>query len=199
MEDSDGDSPAGGVARWLRAHRLALGIAAGLLLLYTLAGFLLVPRIARTQAIDYVQHDLGRKLSIGSLSFNPFSLASEIHDLALTEADGAPIASFTLLRIKFSATASLVHRAWTFAEVRLEQPVVSVLVNRDGSLNLAKLAPPGPAAPKPPAPESASVPALRLGSFTVTFAGTLTATTGGTILIPNTVTPSTVTAPAWGS
>ncbi len=33
-----------------------------------------------------------------------------------------------------------------------------------------------------------------VGSFTVTFAGTLTATTGGTILIPNTVTPSTVTA-----
>jgi hypothetical protein len=167
MEVSDADSPAGGVARWLRAHRLALGIAAGLLLLYTLAGFLLVPRIARNQAIDYVQHDLGRKLSIGSLSFNPFSLATEIRDLSLTEADGAPIASFTLLRIKFSATASIVHRAWTFAEVRLEQPVVSVLVNRDGSLNLAKLAPPAPAAPKP-APESGSVPALRLGSFTVT-------------------------------
>jgi uncharacterized protein involved in outer membrane biogenesis len=168
MEVSDGDSPAGGVPRWLRAHRLALGIAAGLLLLYTLAGFLLVPRIARGQAIDYVQRDLGRKLSIGALSFNPFSLATEIHDLALTEADGAPIASFTLLRIKFSATASLVHRAWTFAEVRLEQPVVSVLVNRDGSLNLAKLAPPAAAAPKPAAPGSASVPALRLGSFTVT-------------------------------
>ena len=167
MEVSDGDSPAGGVARWLRAHRLALGIAAGLLLLYTLAGFLLVPRIARNQAIDYVQHTLGRKLSIGSLSFNPFSLASEIHDLALTEADGAPIASFTLLRIKFSATASIVHRAWSFAEVRLEQPVVSVLVNRDGSLNLAKLAPPAPGAPNP-APASGSVPALRLGSFTVT-------------------------------
>jgi hypothetical protein len=95
---------------------------AALLLIYTLAGFLLVPRIARHQAIDYVQHDLGRRLSIGALTFNPFSFACEIRDLALTEADGSPIASFALLRIKFSATSSLLHRAWSFAEVRPEQP-----------------------------------------------------------------------------
>ncbi|MFI4866543.1 MAG: DUF748 domain-containing protein [Steroidobacterales bacterium] len=165
MEVSEGNSAAATVLRWLRAHLLALAILAGLLLLYTLAGFLLVPRIARNQAIDYVQHDLGRKLSMGALTFNPFSLATEIRELALSEADGSPIASFALLRIKFSASASLVHRAWTFAEVRLEQPVVNVLVNRDGSLNLAKLAP--PAAPKPATPESTSVPALRLGAVTV--------------------------------
>jgi len=165
MAVSADDPPGGALRRWLRAHVRALAIIAGLLLLYTLAGFLLLPRIARNQAIGYVQHDLGRGLAIGSLSFNPFSLAIEIHDLALSEADGSPIASLALLRVQFSASASLLHRAWTFAEVRLEQPVVNVLVYRDGSLNLAKLAP--PAAPKPAA-ESASVPALRLGAFTVT-------------------------------
>jgi uncharacterized protein involved in outer membrane biogenesis len=165
MEVSEGNSRGRAVARWLRAHALALGIVAGLLLLYTLAGFLLAPRIARNQAIDYVQHDLGRKLAIGSVTFNPFSLAAEIRELTLTEADGSPIASFALLRVKFSATASLLHRAWTFAEVRLEQPLVTTLVNRDGSLNLAKLA--LPATPKAAAPESTSVPALRIGAFTV--------------------------------
>jgi uncharacterized protein involved in outer membrane biogenesis len=168
MEVSEDNSAGAAVLRWLRSHLRALAIIAGVLLLYTLAGFLLVPRIARNQAIQYVQHDLGRKLAIGSLTFNPFSLAVEIRDLALTEADGAPIASFALLRIKFSATASLLHRAWTFAEVRLEQPVINTLVNRDGSLNLAKLAP--PAAPTPAAPEAkpGQVPALRIGAFTVT-------------------------------
>ena len=128
MEVSEGNSPARGVWRWLRVHVRALGILVGLLLLYTLAGFLLVPRVARNAAINYVQHDLGRHLTIGSLSFNPFTLATEIRGFALSEADGAPIASFALLRIQFSATASLLHRAWTFAEVRLEQPVVNTLV-----------------------------------------------------------------------
>src|SRR3984885_15485459 len=166
MEVSEGESPAHGVRRWLRAHVLALGILAGLLVLYTLAGFLLVPRLARNAAINYVQHDLHRQLTIGPLSFNPFTLATEIRGFALSEADGAPIASFALLRIQFSATASLLHRAWTFAEVRLEQPVVNTLVNRDGSLNLAKLAPPATPKPAPSAP--ASVPAVRIGAFTVT-------------------------------
>ena len=73
---------------WLRSHVRSLAIIAGLLLLYTLAGFLLLPRIARNQAIAYVEHDLHRQLAIGALSFNPFSLALEIRDLALTEADG---------------------------------------------------------------------------------------------------------------
>jgi uncharacterized protein involved in outer membrane biogenesis len=168
MEVSEDNSTAAAVLRWLRSHLRALAIVAGLLLLYTLAGFLLLPRIARNQAINYVQHDLGRKLAIGSLTFNPFSLAVEIRDLAMTEADGAPIASFALLRVKFSATSSLLHRAWTVAEVRLEQPLIHTLINRDGSLNLAKLAP--PAAPKQSAPEASAsqVPALRIGAFTVT-------------------------------
>jgi uncharacterized protein involved in outer membrane biogenesis len=144
---------------------LALGILAGLVLLYALAGFLLVPRMARNAAIHYVQRDLGRQLAIGSLSFNPFTFATEMRGFVLSEADGSPIASFALLRIQFSATASMLHRAWTFAEVRLEQPLVYTLVNRDGSLNLAKLVPPGP--PKPAAPESTTVPALRIGALTV--------------------------------
>src|ERR1700674_1488488 len=165
MDVSEDNSPGRRVAAWLRAHLRALGILAGLLLLYTLAGFLLVPRIARNQAIEYVQHDLGHKLSIGALTFNPFSLAAEMRELALSEADGSPIASLALLRIKFSATSSLLHRAWTFAEVRLEHPVVHTLVNRDGSLNLAKRPP--PAAPKPAAPESTSVPAVRIAALTV--------------------------------
>jgi uncharacterized protein involved in outer membrane biogenesis len=165
MEVSEGNSPPHRVGRWLRAHVLALGILAGLVLLYALAGFLLVPRIARNAAIHYVQRDLGRQLAIGSLSFNPFTLATEMRGCALSEADGSPIASFALLRIQFSATASLLHRAWTFAEVRLEQPLVYTLVNRDGSLNLAKLLPPAP--PKPAAPESTTVPALRIGALTV--------------------------------
>jgi hypothetical protein len=101
-----------------------------------------VPHIARTQAISYVQHDLGRQLSIGTVKFNPFTFAVEIHDLQLAEADGAVIASLSMLHVEFNAMASLIHRAWTLADIRLQDPFVSVLINHDGSLNLAKLVPP---------------------------------------------------------
>jgi hypothetical protein len=152
------------VPSWLRSHARLFIVLATLLLLYTLAGFLLVPRLARNAIIQYVQKDLGRHASIGQLSFNPFTFAVEIHQFALVEADDRPIASFDLLRVSASLSASLFNRAWTLNEVRLEQPLVQVLIARDGSLNLAKIVPPQPAKPQPASDE---LPAVRIKALGV--------------------------------
>jgi uncharacterized protein involved in outer membrane biogenesis len=164
MEVSADNSPPKASRSWPRRHAVGLSIVVALMLLYTLGGFLWVPHVARTQAIAYVQHDLGRALSIGAMKFNPFTFELEIHDLKLAEADGAAIASVSMLHVEFNAMASLIHRAWTLADIRLQDPFVSVLVNHDGSLNLEKLVPPskGP----PPAP-STSLPRVRIGLFSV--------------------------------
>ena len=164
MDDSDPKSVARSSPGWLGSHARLLIVAAALLLLYTLGGFLLVPRLARNAIVQYVQKDLGRHASIGQLSFNPFTFTLEIRQFALAEADHRPIASFDLLRVSASLSASLLHRAWSLNEVRLERPVVQVLINRDGSLNLAKLAPPTPEKPEPPA---TALPALRVNALGV--------------------------------
>ena len=165
MDDSDPKSAARSSPGWLRSHaRLLIVAAALLLLLYTLGGFVLVPRLARNAIVQYVQKDLGRHASIGQLSFNPFTFTVEIRQFALAEADNRPIASFDLLRVSASLSASLLHRAWSLNEVRLERPVVQVLINRDGSLNLTKLAPPTPEKPEPP---STALPALRVNALGV--------------------------------
>src|ERR1035441_7343111 len=161
MDDSDPKSAARSSPGWLRSHARLLVVAAALLLLYTLGGFLLVPRLVRNAIVQYVQKDLGRHASIGQLSFNPFTFTVEIRQFALAEADNRPIASFDLLRVSASLSASLLHRAWSLNEVRLERPVVPVLINRDGSLNLTKLAPPTPAKPKQ------ALPALRVNALGV--------------------------------
>ncbi|MFI4895213.1 MAG: DUF748 domain-containing protein [Steroidobacterales bacterium] len=136
---------------------------AALLLLYTLGGFLLLPHLAGNAIVHYVQKDLGRHATIGQLNFNPFTFTLEIHQFALAEADDRPVASFALLRVGASLSASLLHRAWTLSEVQLEQPVVQVRVERDGSVNLAKLAPATPE--KPPKP--GALPAVRIAALGV--------------------------------
>jgi hypothetical protein len=108
---------------------------------YTLAGFFLVPWLAKSYIEGYVRDDLKRQIAIGEISFNPFTFAADVQNFALTEADGSPIASFDLLRVDFSLS-SIFNRAWTFAEVRLDAPQLRVLVGSDGLLNLAKLVPP---------------------------------------------------------
>jgi hypothetical protein len=144
--------------RWLLAAALVLA-------LWALAGFLLVPRLARHTLENYVRHDLQRQISIGRISFNPFTLTAEVRDLALAEADGAPLISFALLRINAEAFGSLLHRAWTLKELRLEQPVINLRIDAAGRLNLAALAPP----PRPGAAAAPprGLPAVRIGALSV--------------------------------
>jgi hypothetical protein len=167
MEASADNSPPRARRSWLRRHVVALSVIVALLALYTLGGFVLVPHIARTQAISYVQHDLQRQLSIGSIKFNPFLFKVEINDLKLREANGETIASLSLLRVEFNAIASLFHGAWTLGEIRLEQPFVSVLLEHDGSLNLAKLAPPSKQPQPLPSTKSPALPRVRVALFSM--------------------------------
>jgi uncharacterized protein involved in outer membrane biogenesis len=148
---------------WLHRHARLLGVLAALLALYTLAGFLLVPALARHAIEHYVEADLGRRVSIGSVSSNPFTLAAQIRDFKLSEADGAPLVGFRLLRVSLSP-GTLWHMAWTLGVVQLEGPVVNARVDAGGVLNLARLK---PAAAQPAASKPASWPRLRIIALSV--------------------------------
>ena len=167
MDDSEPRSALHPAFERLRSHARLLIVIAALLLLYTLGGFLLVPHLARSAIIGYVQKNMdGRHASIGELRFNPFTFRIEVRRFALTEANDSPIASFDLLRVGASLTASLVHRAWTLSEVQLEQPQVHAIIDTDGTLNLARLAP--AEAAKPARPETdQSLPPLRITALGV--------------------------------
>ena len=124
--------------RWIRAHVRSLSIVAALLALYACVGFLLLPALARHALTGYIERDLGRRASIGSVSCNPFTLTAQMRDFALREPDGSALVSFRLLRVSASPS-SLWHRTWTFSAVQLERPVVDARIGADGVLNLAKL------------------------------------------------------------
>src|SRR5215510_14501875 len=112
-----------------RTRWILLGASVLLLAGYAAAGFFLVPRLARSQIEAFVA------------------------DLKLTEADGAPIASFRHLRVN-AELASLWRRGVVLKELELVAPDVEVIIAPDGSVNLARLAPPaGPPPEKPKADE----------------------------------------------
>ena len=149
----------------LRAHRVLIGVSALLLAAYAAAGFFLVPHVARSQIEKFVAETLHRKIAIGELRFNPFTLAATITDLRLTEADGAPLVSFRHLYVN-AELASLWLRGIVLKEIDLAAPDIEVIVAPDGSLNLARLAPPpGPAQDKPKA--DAAPLRVHIGRFAV--------------------------------
>ncbi|HKQ12266.1 MAG TPA: DUF748 domain-containing protein [Steroidobacteraceae bacterium] len=152
----------------LALHRWALGIATASIVVYALVGFFLVPHLLRTNAQEYVANDLGRSLALGEVSFNPFTFRLAVHDAVLSEKAGDPIASFKQLVVN-AELASIWQRAVVLKEVQLDAPDVNLIVDRDASINLARLAPAKSESQPEPAPAAADepLPRIRIGRLAV--------------------------------
>jgi len=148
----------------LRARWRWLAIAAALLLLWALAGFVLAPVLIRSALVSYARDTLHRPFSVGVIRFNPFTFTLEIHDLNLRRArDEGPLLSFKSLHVDAEPLASLLHRAWTLQELRIEQAQVEAYIDEHGELNLANLVPPSPPSPQPETPSP--TPSVRIGTL----------------------------------
>ncbi len=115
---------------------LIIGVA--LCALYVLGGFFALPAIVKWQVEKQVPAQLGHAISVGAVRFNPLSFRFEVDDLALSDPAGQPLLGFKRLLIDFELR-SIIDRAWTFAEVRLEAPVVHFALDKDGRNNFASL------------------------------------------------------------
>ena len=134
-----------------RRKRVALSIAAVLIVAYAMVGFFAVPRFARSAATDFVRTHYGRTLAIGDIRFNPFTLNLDIERLALPDADGQTLVGFQRLHLGLQL-ASLWRLGPSFSEILLEKPYVLIVRRPNGELNLADLGKGFPPPPQPPPP-----------------------------------------------
>lgn len=117
--------------RWTLAGGLAL-------LLYSLAGFFLAPWLLDRSLHRYAGEQLGCRLDLGKVRINPFLLTLEVRDFHLADADNTPLLDYPRLFIDLEAE-SLFRWAWTFAEISLDTPVVHLVIDEAGHLNLSRL------------------------------------------------------------
>jgi hypothetical protein len=109
-----------------RGSRKLIVVAAALALLvgaYAAAGFWLVPKILRSKAESFVSENYGRKLTLGEIRFNPFTLGLEVDGLSLPDADGEPLANFDSLVVNLGIS-SLWRRGASFEEILIAGPYV---------------------------------------------------------------------------
>jgi len=162
------DAPA--PTRRLRAIATSKPVVAGLalLLIYAAAGFLLAPWLIKQQLPGLVDRHLGAQGSVSTVRINPFLLTFEVTGLAVAEKNAAPALQIGRLFVDFEAS-SLLRRAWTFREIRIEQPVINAELDAGESLNLARLLSPA-RTNAPPAPQAAATsapPRLLLQHFVI--------------------------------
>jgi uncharacterized protein involved in outer membrane biogenesis len=135
--------------------RLARGVAALVLacahgaVLMALLGALLVPMLTERYLHQEASRAIGREIDLKSLRFNPFTFA--IHASRFTVANkegGGDLAGFSRLSVDLDPWA-LLRRRFKVARLILEDPVLHLVRDRQGRLNVADILP----GPKP-APEA---------------------------------------------
>ncbi len=123
----------------------------GVLLIYTLAGFFLIPYLVELYTPLIVAEQIKRQASVKAVHFNPFIFKFDVEDFALKESDGLPIVGLRHLVIDFELE-SLFHRAWIFHDLILEGLNIHVAMDDQGTLNLTQIADSLPQTEQPPPP-----------------------------------------------
>ncbi len=127
------------------------GVLAGLLVLYALAGFVLLPYVVTSYVVPTVSDQIKHPMVLREAAFNPFALSLRLTGLEVQEQNGTPMLGFEELFVNVSA-ASLFLQKVAFDEIRLVMPFVAAKVNREGKLNLMSLVPPADEQASPPQP-----------------------------------------------
>jgi hypothetical protein len=145
----------------------------GLVLLYAIVGFLILPPIVRSVAIKQLSQQLNREVSIKQVKINPFVLSATVRGLLIKDADGEPFISWDEVYVNFQLSSFFGH-AWVFKEITTSKPYVHVQMNKDYTLNfsdlIAKFSTNAPAGAKPARPLALHVNRLHIGGAAVALA-----------------------------
>lgn len=132
-----------------RLAKFYLLFLAGLALamtIYTVAGFWVLPRIAKSQLEKHLSEALHRRVTIQEVAINPYELAVSIKGFAVWDQNGTdPDENGTARFLAFDELyavvqgGSLVERAPIVREVRLAGPYAKISRNKEGGFNFSDL------------------------------------------------------------
>ena len=108
------------------------------LIVYSMIGFLVVPRILKHQLTTIIQEETNSKLSLGNISFNPFTFSLKISNAKLKTLDAKQLLSLKSILINLEPS-SLIEKTVHVKNFILEEPEITLVYNKDKSLNFSKL------------------------------------------------------------
>ncbi|HEY6123924.1 MAG TPA: hypothetical protein VIV63_04675, partial [Steroidobacteraceae bacterium] len=77
--------------KFTRGRIIFIAAVIALFAAYTLFGFFGVPRLLHSNATGFVAKEYGRKLDLGEIEFNPFTLVLEVHGLSFPDTEARPL------------------------------------------------------------------------------------------------------------
>ena len=121
-----------------KTRKYGLGVL-GVLLLFTVVGFFVLPPILKSVAVDRLSELLHRQVRVEKVRINPYELTLEIEGVRIDEADGnTAFASFDRLFANLQAS-SLFRGGVVLREIRLENPKIRIVRQADRRYNVSDL------------------------------------------------------------
>ncbi len=114
-------------------------IVGGLLGIYTVLGFFVLPTLIKSKLPTLIQQQTGRKASVATVRFNPFLLQLNLQGFELQEPGGQPFARFDDFFIDINALHSITQAGLAIDKVLLSKPVVRIAKNKDKAFNFKDL------------------------------------------------------------
>jgi hypothetical protein len=138
---------------WLSPRRKRFWVVV-LLGTYTLAGFVGVPWVLKSQLSSLAREYLQRDARVTEIAFNPWMLRLQATGLEILDTDGSNLLELEGLEVNLQ-TRSLLRLALVFRDVKLVGPHFNIVRREFGDSNVgdwvADLTAPDPAAPAPAA------------------------------------------------
>ncbi len=114
------------------------------LVIYSLAGFFLVPPILKSVLTKKLSEGLHRSVSIRQIKVNPFVLSATMRGFLIKEPNGRDtFVSFDELYLNLQSI-SVLKRGLVLSEIKVNAPYVNIVRNEDGSYNFSDLMESGP-------------------------------------------------------
>ncbi|MGR9086186.1 MAG: DUF748 domain-containing protein [Gammaproteobacteria bacterium] len=114
-------------------------IMGGLLILYALAGFFLLPWVLQARMPELIEQSTGRTATINKVRFDPFSFRLDLEGFSILEPDGGPFAAFDRFYVDLNVFRSMTHGALTLDALLLEKPVLRLARLKNGRFNFDDL------------------------------------------------------------
>lgn len=115
-----------------------IAILAAAVALYAMVGFFAVPPLVRWAVQTKGCEALHRRVTLGEVAFNPFTLRGQARNLDVRDRDGQPLFSLGALEVKLAPSGTL-KRAWRLSDLTVDKPALQVRFLRDGKLSFADL------------------------------------------------------------
>ncbi len=119
--------------------KVVFSIVAGVLLLYSLLGFLLLPWVLSSQIPKLGQEELNRVILVDDIQFNPFSMELSIRGLEVKNLDESTFISFDQLYLNVAVLQTIVDLSLMMDQVLLKKPYVFVKRGKDGDFNFTDM------------------------------------------------------------